>query len=168
MRTIRTPVLVSLLVTAVLPCVGLSQGHAVSVSAGPDGAAQITFASGKRTTVRKERGQVGITEARIAPNGTVAWLAEYSVEGISDTVAGTLIVWRAGKAIRRFPAEQSFYSWTFYAGGKQVAYHDGPLHGELKSHCELHDIGSGRAIAVWDGDLDSGNDRPAWTKGLSH
>jgi hypothetical protein len=49
-----------------------------------------------------------------------------------------------------------------------VAYHDGPLHGELKSHFELRDAESGRMIAVWEGDLESDGERPAWTKGLSH
>jgi len=45
-----------------------------------------------------------------------------------------------GKIIRRFPTEQSFYSWTFYAQGKTGGLFTlGLLHGELKSHCELHD-----------------------------
>jgi hypothetical protein len=87
---------------------------------------------------------------------------------VSDPIAGTLIVWRAGKIIQRFSTEQSFYSWTFNGEGKQVAYHVGALHGETKSHCELHDARSGRLIAMWDGDLEPGNNRPAWTKGLSH
>ena len=140
----------------------------MAVSAGPGGAAQITFASGRKTTVRKEPGQTGISEARIAPDGSVGWLAEFSVEGVSYPVAGTLVLWRAGKILRRFPDAQSFYSWTFYAGGKQVAFHVGPLHGEPKSHCELHDAASGRLIATWDGDLDDESHRPAWTEGLNH
>jgi hypothetical protein len=147
---------------------GMSQDRAVAVSAGQDGAAQVTFALGEKTTIRKEPGQVGIRDPRIAPDGTVGWLAEYKVENVSYPVAGTLLLWRAGKIIRRFPTEQSFYSWTFYAQGKQVAYHVGPLHGELKSHCELHDATSGRLLTVWDGDLESLNNRPAWTIGLSH
>ena len=155
-----------LLVLFTLP--GMSQGRALSVSAGQDGAAQITFANGKKTTVPKEPGQTGIRETHMAPDGTVGWLAEYRVEAVSEPIAATLIVWRAGKMIQRFSTQQSFYSWTFYAEGKQVAYHVGPLHGELKSHCELHDTRSGRLIATWDGDLEPGNNRPAWTKGLSH
>jgi hypothetical protein len=160
--------LITLLFNGLFPNVGMSQGQVVAVSAGADGATQIALANGKKTTVRKERGQVGISEAHIAPDGTVGWLVEYGVDGVSYPVSGTLIVWRAGKTIRRCLAGQSFYSWAFYAQGKQVAYHDGPLHGELKSHCELRDAGSGRMIAVWDGDLESDGQRPAWTKGLSH
>jgi hypothetical protein len=157
-----------LLIVVLFTLPGMSQDQAVTVSARPDGAAQITLADGKKATIPKEPGQTGISEIRVAPDGTVGWLAEYRVEAVGDPIAGTLIVWRAGKMIQRFSTQQSFYSWTFNGEGKQVAYHVGPLHGETKSHCELHDARSGRLIAMWDGDLEPGNNRPAWTKGLSH
>lgn len=147
---------VSFLLSLLLIDTGMGQDQAVAVSAAPDGSARVTLTNGEKRTTQKEPGQVGVGESHIAPDGTVGWLVEYQVEGVSYLFAGTLILWRAGKTIRRFPTEQSFYSWT------------GPLHGELKSHCELHDATSGRVIAVWDGDLESGNDRPDWTKGLSH
>lgn len=161
-------VLTLLLVNALFPSWALAQEQVVAVSAGPDGAAQITLGGDHRITIPKERGQVGIGDAQIASDGTVGWLAEFGVEGVSYPIAGTLIIWRGGKIIRRFQTDQSFYSWTFYAQGRQVAYHIGPLHGELKSHCELHDVASGRLIAMWDGDLESGSSRPAWTQGLTH
>ena len=155
------------LLSVLLAHTGMSQDQAAAVSAGRDGTTQIMLANGNKITIQKEPSQVGVGESHIAPDGTVGWLVEYEVEGVSYP-AGTLIIWRVGKPIRRFPTEQSFYSWTFYAQGKQLAYHVGPLHGELKSHCELHDTTSGRLIAVWDGDLESGSNRPAWTKDLSH
>jgi hypothetical protein len=145
---------------------GMSQ--AVTVSTGQNGAAQITLANGKSATIPKELGQTGIRGARTALDGTAGWLAEYRVEAVADPVAGTLIIWRAGKIIQRFATGQSFYSWTFYANAKQVAYHVGPLHGELKSHCELHDVRNGRLIATWEGDLETGQNRPDWTKELTH
>jgi hypothetical protein len=152
-----------------IPSPGVSQSQAVDVSQGPDGAALIRTPSGGKTSIPKERGQTGIREARIAPDGKSAgWLVEYSAEGVSSPYAGTLIVWRAGRPIRRFRTDQSFWSWAFFAQGRQVAYHVGPLHGEQKSHCELHDVGSGSLIAAWDGDLDFESNRPAWTKGLDH
>ncbi len=161
--------LIPLLFNTFLLDAGISQGsQAVAVSAGQDGTAQITSANGKKITIQKERGQVGISNPQTAPDGTAGWLAEYSVEGVTYPVAGTLVIWRAGKIIRRFPTGQCFYSWTFYGEGKEVAYHVGPLHTELKSHCELHEAKSGRLIALWDGDLASASKRPAWTKGLSH
>jgi hypothetical protein len=63
--------------------------------------------------------------------------------------------------------DQAFYSWAFYSDGQQVAFHTGPMHFEQISHCELHDIKSGRRLAEWDGDLQS-SDRPNWVSGLQH
>jgi len=139
----------------------------VAVSPGPDGTAQITL-GGRTITIPKERGQVGISDVQMASDGAVGWFAEYKVDAVSYPIAGTLVIWRAGKIVRRFQTEQTFYSWAFYDQGRQAVYHTGPLHGEQKSHCELHDVASGRKIAVWDGDLDSGKRRPAWTEGLNH
>ena len=160
--------LIPLLLNVFLPNAGMSQGRAVVISAEPDGTAQITLANGEKTKIQKEPGQVRISEPKKASDGTVGWLAEYNVDGVSYPIPLTLIIWRAGKTIRRFTTEQSFYSWTFFAEGKQVAYHVGPIHGELHSHCELHDTTNGRLMAMWDGDLQSGSNRPDWTKGLSH
>jgi hypothetical protein len=157
-----------LIVNTLFASLGRSQGQAVAVLPGPDGAAQITLSGGRTVRIPKERGQVGISDAQVASGGGVGWFAEYSVDGVSYPIAGTLVIWRAGKIIRRFQTEQTFYSWAFYAQGKQVAYHAGPLHGEQKSHCELRDVASGRKIAGWDGDLDSETTRPAWTQDLNH
>jgi hypothetical protein len=160
--------LVPLLFNILFLAAATSQDQAVRLSAGPSGTAQITLASGKKMTIPKERAKVGISEPQTGPDGrTVGWLVEYDDSG-SRPFPGMLVVWRAGKIIRRFPADQSFYSWSFYAGGKQVAYHVGPLHGEETSHCELHDVETGKLIAAWDGDLDSPDQRPAWAKGLNH
>jgi hypothetical protein len=165
---ISRPILLALLVSALLPSAGMSQGQAVAVSIGQDGAARITLPNGRTTIIRRRPGQVGIREALVSSDGTVGWLGEYRVDGVSYPVALTLTIWRAGNIARLFRADQSFYSWAFYGSGKQVAYHVGPLHGERAAHCELHDVGSGRLIAEWDGDLASENDRPAWTRDLHH
>jgi hypothetical protein len=162
-------IFVPLLINTLVLCPAICRNHELLVSAAADGTAQITQANGTVTKIPKEPDQAGISEAQTAPHDrAVGWLVEYKVEGISDTVPGTLIVWRLGKPIRRFPTDQSFYIWRFYAEGRQVAYHTGPLHGESKSHCELHDIESGRTVAVWEGNLESGDNRPAWTKTLNH
>lgn len=161
-------ILLIVLFGALVPDAALPQRRVAAVSSSENGAAQIVFSDGSKTEVPKEPGQVSITDTLLAPDGTAGWLAEFNLDGVSYPVAGTLILWRAGKIVRRFTDDQSFYSWTFYAQGKQVAYHVGPLHGESKSHCELHDVASGRLIAQWDGDLDAGGNRPAWTQGLNH
>ena len=110
---------------------------------------------------------MGITEARVAADGTAGWFVEYNVDGVSYPISGMLVLWRAGKIVQRFQSEQVFYSWAFYDGGKQVAYHDGPLHGEAASHCELHDVATGRVIDKWDGDLVA-DTKPVWAAGLKH
>jgi len=140
----------------------------MAVSTSPAGEAQIEFANGKKTTVRKERGQVGISQPQVAFDGSIGWLADYRVVGAAEPISGTLVVWRLGKIVRRFGSEQCFYSWAFFAHGTRVAYHTGPLHGDQRSHCELRDVASGRLLAVWDGDLEGTTDRPDWTEGLSH
>ncbi len=66
---------------------------------------QVPEGSSLLAAVPKEPGQTGIREVRTAPDGTVAWLAEYRVEAMSYPIAGTLIVWRAGKTIQRFSAQ---------------------------------------------------------------
>jgi len=160
--------LVPVLFNIFFPPAATSQDQPVHLSVGPGGAAQITLADGKKMTIAKERAQVGISEPQTAPDGrTVGWLVEYD-DGVGYPVPGMLLVWRASKIIGRFRTDQSFYSWAFYSGGKQVAYHVGPLHGEQNAHCELHDVDTGKLIAAWDGDLDSPDHQPAWTKGLNH
>jgi hypothetical protein len=169
MLTMRACATLTLLLAgALFPSCGLAQDRALAVAAGAGGAAQITLSGGRTITIPGERGQVGISDGQIASDGSVGWLAEFRAEGVSYPIARTLIIWRAGKIIRRFHTAQAFYSWAFYAHGRQVAYHDGPLHGEPKSHCELHEVAGGRTIAVWEGDLTSGSSRPVWTGGLTH
>lgn len=146
---------------------GLTGQDARPVISSRSGVAEITLPDGRKFVVPKETGQVGISEAQLAADGTAGWFVEYKVDGVSYPISGMLVLWRAGKIIQRFQSEQVFYSWAFYAGGKQVAYHDGPLHGETASHCELHDLATGRVIDKWDGDLDAAG-KPAWTAGLTH
>ena len=130
--------------------------------------AHVALANGKDTVVPAERGQVGIDSIQIAKDGrTAGWLVLYDDPDGGTPFAGTLIVWQSGRTIQRFQADQTFWSWTFYAGVTQVAYHVGPTHGEDASHCELHDVKGGRRLTSWDGDL-SDEHRPPWTRGLEH
>ena len=132
------------------------------------GAAQVITAGGRRATVTKEADQTGIDSIQISEDGqTAGWLVEFHDPGVSYPIAGKLVIWRSGRIVQRFTPVQSFYSWAFQAQAKQVAYHFGPLHGEQSSHCELHDIKTGRRLAQWDGDLDA-DKRPAWTQNLHH
>lgn len=112
--------------------------------------------------------QVGIEADQTAEDGqTVGWLVDFADPDNSSPDAEILVIFRAGRIIRRFGTGQVFWSWGFYKQSEQVAYHVGPTHGEESSHCELHDVKTGRLLAQWDGDLDDGR-RPAWTKRLDH
>src|SRR5690348_1688195 len=112
---------------SILACTAAApQGEGITVTATDDGAAQITQPGGRKTVVPKELGQVDISEAQVAADGTVGWLVEYKVDGVGYPISGKLVIWRNGKVIQRFDTEQVFYSWTFDGGSKQVAYHDGP------------------------------------------
>ena len=74
MRTLLALVLIN----AVVPLCAYAQDQVVAVSAGPEGTAQLTLRDGSTITISKERGQVGISDARIAPDGTVGWLADFT------------------------------------------------------------------------------------------
>jgi hypothetical protein len=145
-----------------------SQDTLLRVYADRKNQAHVVYQNGKTALVAREPGQTGIDSIQIAEDGqTAGWLALYADPDGSSAFAGTLVLWRSGKVMRRFQADQTFWSWAFYAHADQVAYHVGPTHGEIQSHCELHDVKSGRLLASWDGDLDDTN-RPPWTKGLEH
>src|SRR5271155_904720 len=96
-----------LLLNILLPNAAMFQGRDVVISAEPDGTAQITLANGEKTKIQKESGQVRISDPKKASNGTVGWLADYNVDGVSYPIPLTLIIWRAGKTVRRFTTEQS-------------------------------------------------------------
>ena len=152
---------------ALTPFVAAAQ-RPVSVTPDSNGAAMITFAHRRVTHVPKERGQTGIHEAVMAADGhSAGWFVDYHVQGVTDGVPETLVIWRDGKVIRRFKTEQAYYSWAFLSKGARVAYHTGPLHGEQSSHCELREVKTGRLLAEWSGDLESSR-KPAWVAALRH
>jgi hypothetical protein len=162
------PLRTACLLFAFVPVAAMAQLHPLSVTPDSFGAAQITFAHRKVTHVSKERGQTGISDALMAADGrTAGWLVDFRVAEVSYGVAETLVIWRDGAVRRRFKTEQAFWSWAFISHGAQVAFHTGPLHFEQRSHCELHDIKTGRRLASWDGDLESST-KPAWVAGLRH
>ena len=124
--------------------------------------------TGKDTVIAAEENQVGIDAVKISENKQVAgWIILYRNPDGGPPIAGKLVVWRDLRILRSFPADQVFWSWAFEHDTEQVAYHVGPAHGETVSHCELHDLRTGRLLSSWDGDLDTSG-RPAWTKQLNH
>jgi hypothetical protein len=156
----------TLLLIAALSLPTLAQSIVQHVYVGPNNRVNVVYANGKTAVVRGERGQIGAIQ--MAKDGdTAGWVVLYQNPDGGSPIAGTIALWRSGKIIRRFRTQQMFWSWAFYANGKQVAYHAGPMHGELSSHCELRDIANGRLLGSWTGDLENHN-RPTWTMELSH
>jgi hypothetical protein len=144
------------------------QDTVLQISADQKNQIHIVSKNGKTTVVAREPGQVGIDSVQIAEDGqTAGWLVLYENPDGGSPLAGTLVLWRSGKIMRHIQVSQTFWSWGFYARGEQVAYHVGPTHGETQSHCELHDVASGRFVTSWDGDLEN-TKRPPWTKVLDH
>jgi hypothetical protein len=134
------------------------------------GAVHVVAADGTDHSVEKENTQSGAEQIKIAEGSeTVGWLVDYpnpDPDRSWETLAGTLIIWRAGDVRHHFQTEQVFYDWSFVNGGKSVAFHTGPLHGEQQSHCELHDTITGKLQATWDGDLQDKKNAPEWAHSL--
>lgn len=167
-RTRTVTAVVSLLSVLLSVPTMFAQGPALRVYADTRNNVHVISASGRDTIIAPERTQVGISAIKVAEdNRTAGWLVLFKDPDGGSPVAGKLVVWRDGRIIRSFTADQVFWSWAFDHGAEQAAYHIGPTHGETNSHCELHDLRTGRLLSSWDGDLDS-SQRPAWTKKLDH
>ena len=114
-------------------------------------------------------GGVGkVADRKTAADGvTRGWLVESPSPDQSEvsqrwrTVAGTLVIARHGRVVRRISAEQTFWRWAFWDGGKEVAYEVGPMHGATE--CRLVAVKTGREVATMPGDCaDVSADAPAW------
>ena len=68
---------------------------------------------------------------------------------------------RHGKVVRKIQATQSFWSWNFWNGGREVVVQEGPPHGA--SWFMRMDVTSGKELETWDGDIEGGN-APDWVK----
>jgi hypothetical protein len=98
---------------------------------------------------------------------TKGWLVESPWPDQDDasqrwrTVAWTLVIAKHGKVVRKIQAAQSFWSWGFWNGGREVVVQEGPPHGA--TWFMRMDVKSGKKLETWDGDIEGGN-APAWVK----
>ena len=171
-RTKTAFVTTLLLVAASSTVQMLAQSSILRVYADEQNKIHVVSEGSKDSVIDLETDEVGIDEVAVADDKqTAGWLVLYQERDdrgpIGLPFAGKLIVWRGGRIIRTFEADPTFWSWAFEQGATQIAYHVGPTHGETVSHCELHDVKTGRLLASWDGDLDD-SARPSWTKRLGH
>ena len=77
------------------------------------GRVRINLVDGRGYDAVAERGQLGVTDIKIAPDHkSVGWLVLYPNPDGSGLgpLAGKLVVWREGRVLQRFDTDQIFYS----------------------------------------------------------
>jgi len=117
------------------------------------GQLRIELASGKEILPGESKGQISFSDASISPDRrTVGWLAMYPYPDPGQEwrgpLGGALVLYRAGRVLHTFRADQPIWAWTFEDGGKRVAYREAAMHGGSQT-CFLGDVDSGRIIAQW-------------------
>jgi hypothetical protein len=135
-----------------------------SVVVDDKGQLHIKLASGKEILPRKSKGQTSFGDPGISADGrTVGWLAMYPYphpeEAWRGPLGGAMVVYRAGRVLHTFPADQPIWKWGFRDGGKRVTYQEAPMHGGSQT-CFLGDVDSGRFVAQWSNG--SGDRQPEW------
>jgi hypothetical protein len=128
------------------------------------GRLRIKLASGKEILAPKSKGQVSFADAWISADGhTIGWLVMYpypeAEQAWRGPLGGALVLYRAGRVLHTFKADQPIEAWEFRNGGKRIAYREAPMHGSSQA-CFLGDVDSGRIISRWwNGSADR---HPAW------
>jgi len=135
-----------------------------SVVVDDKGQLHIKRASGKEILPRKSKGQTSFGDAWISPDDrTVGWLKMYPypfpAEAWRGPIGGALVIYRAGRVLHTFTADQPIWSWEFQDSGKRVAFQEAPMHGGSQT-CLLGDMDSGLIIAGWSNQ--SGDQKPEW------
>jgi hypothetical protein len=140
----------------------IPQYHSVTID--QNGQVHIVLASGRQILPPKLPGQTSFSDPLLSrDHRTVGWLADYPDPDASYPYSGELVLYRSGHLLRKFSTEQTFWSWRFANGDRDVAYCDGPLHGGARK-CDLRSLKSGHLLARWVPDDKA--DPPAWAKDL--
>jgi hypothetical protein len=135
-----------------------------SVRIDEKGQLHILLSSGGQILPPKLTDQVAFSDPLLSgDHRTVGWLADYPDPDASYPYSGDLVLYRSGHVLRKFSTEQTFWSWRFANGDRDVAYCDGPAHGGARQ-CELRSLTSGHLLAQWI--PDDKVDPPAWAKNL--
>ena len=158
----------ALFLAAICGAVAQKDDRYSSLHVDQKGQLHILTDSGREITPAKMKSQVSFGIPAISPDRfTVGWELEYDDPGAAgdprDPIAGVLVLFRSGKIVRRFRADQVLWDWKFVEGGKRVAYTDGPLHGN-PTQCVLRDVASGRVIKRWF--YDENAELPDWAEGI--
>jgi hypothetical protein len=124
---IRRTLLCVITITVALRAASAQQSKVTRAYADESGAVHVGHDDGKEKIIHKQRGSVGASEVKVASDfQTVGWLVDWPNPEESQawrTIAGTLVIWRNGKIVRKFqPGPVVFWGWNFWDGGTQVAY----------------------------------------------
>lgn len=140
----------------VLPMHGVAAAVVVeSVSADQDsGDVLLHLRDGRTATAPKERDQKTLTDPALAGDGrTVGWLGNYDNCCQSYPIPQQLVIWRAGRVIRRIDASAMIWRWRFYHNGREAGFSDGPTHGSnIPYSYKLYNVTTGRLIREIPGD----------------
>jgi hypothetical protein len=140
-----------------------------SVMIDENGQLHIVLRSGRQILPPKLPYQVAFSDPGLSrDHRTVGWFADYPDPGGSSPLSGELVLYRSGHLLREFSSSQTFWSWQFANGDRDVAYCDGPTHGGARE-CDLRSLRSGHVLARWIPNGSSGDDNvdpPAWAKDL--
>lgn len=110
-----------------------------------------------------------VSDRKAAADGiTEGWLLDYPWPDQDDPsqswrkIAGTLVLSRRGKVIRKVEGESTFWNWSFWHGGREVVYQEGPVHGP--TDCVRMDVASGKVLTRWHVCGDPETKEPAWVQ----
>jgi hypothetical protein len=172
---IRQTLLYVVTITVALCAASAQQPKVTRAYADDSGAVHVVCDDGKERIIHKQRGSVGASEVKVASDlQTVGWLVDWPNPDESQawrTMAGTLVIWRNGKIVRRFqPGPAVFWGWNFWDGGTQVGYEIGAMHFSNGDY-ELRDIATGSLLAhcyynEYDEKHSDPGEMPDWAKAV--
>jgi hypothetical protein len=134
-----------------------------------DGRLTIVYSDGTRVPApidehwHREDGPTSYDQPAIADDRqTVGWLVNFKNCCTSYDVPLSLKVFRSGRVIRELGDGFMISEWHFLAGGREVVYHSGTVHGDTADHSTRVDVATGRELAVYQGVLDE--TAPDWAR----
>lgn len=143
------------LLACLLTCFSLTSpaaGFAGAELAPGDGALTLVATDGARTSAPRLDEQVGFQDVRLAPGGERAgWIALYANCCTSYPIGGEVLVVDATQHLRRIRGTGlAIFAWCFHAGGREVVFREGMLHGSDYMHFERHRLSDGARLASYD------------------
>jgi hypothetical protein len=132
----------------------------VEATVDQQGQLRIRVDGGHEIRPKLSNGQVGFDTPAISPDRrSVGWLGLFPNCCTSYPIPLTLSVMTEGRTrvFVKIGSQPPIFFWCFEADGKQIAFHQETVHGELGVHYELRDVANGRLAAEWNPEYDRNN-----------